>query len=66
MCLHAEALRLRAQNVALRFSSSKDDQIRSLADAMVLAYLALAANEEWLAGTVHPYAVHIVREDVAA
>jgi hypothetical protein len=31
--------------------------MRALADAIVRAYLALAASEEWLAGDVHPYAV---------
>jgi len=60
MCIQAEALRLRARNVALRFSSSHNEETRALARAIERAYLALAANEEWLAGAVHPYALREV------
>jgi hypothetical protein len=53
-CPAAEILRRRAQNIALRFARSKDEQVRALADAMERAYQALAENEEWLAGVVAP------------
>jgi len=54
MCLQAEALRMRARVVALRFAKSKDEHAKALAAAIERAYEALAENEEWLAGVVPP------------
>ena len=54
MCLQAEALRMRARVVALRFAKSKDEQAKALAAAIERAYEAVAENEEWLAGVVRP------------
>lgn len=54
VCIQAEALRLRAKNIALRFAQSTDETMRAMADSIVQAYEALAQNEEWLAGVVPP------------
>jgi hypothetical protein len=54
MCIQAEVLRSRADNVARRFARSTDATVRAMADSIVQAYEALAQNEEWLAGAVSP------------